>query len=284
MPQLSTNSGGPDTQDQPKLVAAVRRILRPLVRLLLSQGLTYPWFSDLLKEIYVEVANRDFTLGGKGQTDSRVSLLTGVHRKDVRRLRELSIAPREAIAPPAVSLGAHLVARWASDARYLDGQERPKPLPRLARQGEVSFESLVGQVSKDIRARPVLDEWLRLGVVHVDENDLVHLNVEAFVPRKGFEEKVFYLGANVHDHLSAAADNVAGMEPPWLERSVHYNALSAASVAELHALAEKAGMAALKSVNRKAMELEIRDGDAAVSKQRINFGVYFYSAPSKEDA
>lgn len=282
MPQQSieqTASGAA----QGKLVIAVRRVLRPLVRLLLSQGLTYQWLSDLLKEIYVEVANRDFNLGEKRQTDSRVSLLTGVHRKDVRRLRE---APQRNSAndgpPPAVSLGAQLVARWASDPRYLDEQERPRPLSRLASQDQLSFESLVAEVSKDIRARPVLDEWLRLGVVHVDDDDRVHLNVDAFVPEKGFEEKVFYLGANVHDHLSAAVDNVSGRKPAWLERSVHYNALSGLSAEELATLAEKTGMVALKAVNRRAMELEKRDAGKE-SLQRINFGVYFYASPRDED-
>lgn len=278
-PDDSSTQGGA----QIKLVAAVRRILRPLVRLLLSQGLTYQWLSDELKEIYVEVANRDFNLGERRQTDSRVSLLTGVHRKDVRRLRE---APQRQVAaegpPPAVSLGAQLVARWASDVRYLDEQDRPRPLPRLASQGVLSFESLVAEVSKDIRARPVLDEWLRLGVVHVDDADLVHLNVEAFVPEKGFEEKVFYLGANVHDHLAAAVDNVSGHKPAWLERSVHYNALTELSVEELAALAEKTGMVALKAVNRRAMELEKRDAGKP-SLRRINFGVYFYATPGDED-
>jgi hypothetical protein len=282
MSQQSIDQSGTHSGGQPQLIGVVRGVLRPLIRLLLSQGLTYPWLSDLLKEIYVEVANRDFQLDGKRQTDSRVSLLTGVHRKDVRRLRETPEAPAEE-APPMVSLGAQLVGRWASDARYLDDQGLPKPLPRLARHGEVSFETLVAEVSKDIRSRPVLDEWLRLGVANVDQNDHVHLNVDAFVPRKGFQEKLFYLGSNVRDHLSAAVDNVSGHEPAWLERSVHYNALSAASVDDLAALAEKSGMQALKAVNRKAMELERRDANDAQSKRRINFGIYFYSAPTGED-
>lgn len=276
------NTSGPEAPTSAKLVVAIRRVLRPLVRLLLSQGLTYPWLSDLLKEIYVEVANRDFNLGGNRQTDSRVSLLTGVHRKDVRRLRETHGVQDEDVAPPVMSLGAQLVARWASDPRYVDQDDHPISLPRLGRQNDVSFESLVAEVSKDIRPRPVLDEWLRLGVVHVDDDDLVHLNVEAFVPEKGFEDKLFHLGANVHDHLSAAVDNVSGKKPAWMERSVHYDALSLTSVVELAALVEKSGMQALKTVNKKAMELEERDSSAgaATPPQRINFGVYFYSEPT----
>ena len=66
------------------VIQAIRGVLKPLVRFMLSQGLTYTILIDLLKSIYVEVALKEFTLEKKRQTDSRISLLTGVHRKDVK--------------------------------------------------------------------------------------------------------------------------------------------------------------------------------------------------------
>ncbi len=270
-----------------KLVAAVRRVLRPLIRLLLSHGLTYPWLSDLLKEIFVEVADKEFQLDRKRQTDSRISLLTGVHRKDVRRLRSVAAATREP-APPSVSLGAQLVGRWLSDSRFQDAEGNPLPLPRLASKGgDLSFDALVASVSKDIRARAVLDEWLRLGVVRLDEDERVVLNVDAFVPAQGFEEKVHYFGQNVHDHLAAAASNVIGGRAPFLERSVHYDTLTPESARELAALAEKAGMQALKTANRRAAQLGDEDAASADARMRITFGVYFFAEsmdPSDKDA
>ncbi|MFO1318055.1 MAG: DUF6502 family protein [Burkholderiales bacterium] len=264
-----------------KLVRAVKRVLRPLIRLLLSQGLTYPWLSDLLKEIYVEVADRDFRLDNKRQTDSRVSLLTGVHRKDVKRLREAVASARD-ITPPAVSLGAQLVARWVTHPDYLDEEGSPIPLSRLASQGGArSFEALVVSVSKDIRARAVLDEWLRLGVARVDASDNVILNVDAFVPAHGYDEKVFYFGQNVHDHIAAAAANVSGGQPPFLERSVHYDTLTPESVRELTAIAERLGMQALKGANRRAAQLSEHDKDDPAATQRVNFGVYCYTEPMR---
>lgn len=262
-----------------RLIRAVRHVLHPLVRLLLAQGLTYPWLADMLKGIFVDVADRDFQLARKRQTDSRVSLLTGVHRKDVRRLRDED-GDRAARMPPAVSLGSQLVARWVTTPRYLDEDGMPIPLARLASQGgELSFEALVATVSKDIRARAVLDEWMRLGVALLDAEDRVILNAEAFVPARGFDEKVFYFGQNVHDHLLTAVDNVIGVEPPQLERSVHYDTLTPQSVAELERLAERLGMQALKSLNRRAAELAARDAEDPAAVERMNFGVYFHREP-----
>lgn len=77
----------PQPPDAQRLQTPIARLLRPLVRLFIRSGLTFPALADLLRELYVNVAEYDFALSGKEQTDSRVSLLTGIHRKEVRRLR-----------------------------------------------------------------------------------------------------------------------------------------------------------------------------------------------------
>jgi hypothetical protein len=261
----------------PSLFAAVRALLRPLVRLLMARGVTCPMLASLLKEIYVDVAQREFGAEGRLPSDSRVTLLTGVHRKDVRRLRAQPPAQGEAM-PETVALGAQIVAAWTS--RFRDGKGRPRPLARLHSQGGAeSFEALVAAISTDIRARAVLDAWLRLGVAELDPQDRVVLRNAAFVPSRGFAEKAFYFGHNVGDHLAAAAHNVLGGNPPFLERSVHYDSLDPASVEKLAALAEESGMKALREVNREAMQAEARDRKSDAPRRRITFGVYFFSAP-----
>ena len=266
------------------VIAALRRILRPLVRLLLAHGVTYPLITDVVKATFVDVARREFRLLGKRQTDSRISLLTGVHRKDVKRLIEEG--ERGSDGPVAVSLGAALVARWLGEPDLTDADGRPLPLPRLASDGgRVSFEMLVESVSKDIRSRVILDEWLRVGVVTLDRQDRVVLNPEALAPTRDFGEKLQFLEANVHDHLSAAVHNLTGGDPPMLERSVFYDQLSGRSVAELRALAGELAMHAIQTLNRRAIELEREDHALAhKSDQRINFGAYFYHGPREAAA
>ena len=272
-----TSAGPP-----PALVRALRHLLRPLVRLLLQNQITFPVFSNLLKGVYLDVAERDFALEGKRQTASRLSLLTGLHRKDVKRLREP--ADPDYAPPPGVSLGARLVGRWIGSPELIDDAGRPIRLHRTAREGSASFDDLVASVSTDIRPRAVLDEWLRLGVVELDGDDRVRLRVDAFVPAKGFDEKAHYLGRNLHDHAAAAARNLAGEEPPLLERSVHYTELSPESVAELSELAEKKAMEALREVNRRALALKRRDARRGEHKLRMNFGTYFYRAEMEDPA
>lgn len=272
------------------LIDGLRTVFYPLVRLMLAKGITYTYLADLLKEVFVEVAEREFRLRGKAQTDSRISLLTGVHRKDVRRLRD-ERAPRGQQIPDSVSLGAQLVAAWTGLPQYRNADGSLIALPRLASKGgELSFEGLVTGVSKDIRSRAVLDEWLRLGVVMLDDQDRVVLKTDAFVPQEGFEEKAFYFAHNLHDHAAAATHNLLGEVPPFFERSVHYDALSPEAIEQLRELAAKSGMESLLAVNRRSMAIEadrVKSTEYVESKspeQRFTYGIYFYSAPMSQPA
>jgi hypothetical protein len=236
--------------------------------------------SAVLRSLYVDVAVEEFPAGVKRQTDSRITLLTGVHRKDVKRLR--TEVHRTVVAPRAASLGSQLVARWMALPEYLDADGAPRPLPRLPQAGEPSsFESLVRSVSTDIRPRAVLDEWLRLGIVRLDAQDRVHLDVQAFIPAQGSDEMAYFFGRNLHDHLAAAVHNMLGEPVPFLDRSVNYTHLTSASVEELIQLAQQRGIEVLQEVNARALQLQGRDGGEPGASHRFNFGVYVYSEPQQ---
>ncbi|MFJ4444207.1 DUF6502 family protein [Pseudomonas sp. NPDC089422] len=261
----------------PSMLSALRRVMRPLVRLMLRKGVTYTMFTDVLKEVFVDVAHREFRLDDKVPTDSRISLLTGVHRKDVRRLRSEHDAT-DVELPENITLGAQLVNVWTTSPPFCSEAGQALALPRLASVGgDRSFDALVAKISTDIRGRVVLDEWLRLGIVRLDDQDCVHLEAQAFVPQKGFEEKAAYFGHNLHDHACAAVHNLSGKGLPFFERSVHYDALTSASVGTLREAVSKDGMQVLLAFSRLAAELENTDVPSHEERQRITVGLYFYT-------
>ena len=258
---------------QSPVISAIRYLLSPLVRLLLSNGISFQVFSELVKSAYVKVAEKEFRLDSKPQTDSRISLLTGIQRREINRLRNSPVTGIN--LSQHSSMSALLLAIWSGDSAYLDKQGLPVPLPRLAnKDGGPSFESLVQSVSKDFRPRVVLDEWLRQGIVTLDGDDRVHLASDAFVQPQDIEEKIFYFGQNIHDHLAAIAHNLAGTKPPLLERCVFHDKLSADSSKELAEYSRIAGMRALHSVNKRAVELQKRDQGQPDAVYRSNFGIY----------
>jgi len=259
-------------------VLALKHLLMPLTRALISAGITLPFFTELLKRVYVDAA-QDFQVEGKRITDSRISLLTGVHRKDIKRLR------MEADATPAPSkyatIGAQVVARWTGDPQYLDAHSgKPAALPR---SGSGSFDTLVEAVNKDMRPRTLLDEWELQNIAFVDDDNLVHLNTTAFVPSRDYDDIAYFYGRNLHDHIAAATHNLHGEEPFLLERSTYYSGLSEESIAELETLSKEIGMEALMRINKEAMKRAKADANKSDAKQRFNFGVYFYRCDDNGD-
>jgi Family of unknown function (DUF6502) len=275
------------------LLATTQRTLWPLVKLLLHRGISYPLLAEALKSVFVGVAESEFPLEGKAETDSRISLLTGIHRRDVKRLREqrrmqhalatdATAAPAGLPVPAEISLSARVIAVWTGLPSYLDEHGDPLPLPRLARKGgEHSFESLVQSLSKDTRPRALLDEWLRRGLVAIDEQDRVLLNLAMLGTARDLDQRAFYLGQNIHDHVAAIAHDLTAEQPAFLEYCVSQSRLSEQSVAELAELARQESLRALQVVHRRATELGARDADRPEARARINLGVYFYAAEGR---
>src|SRR6516165_7989129 len=122
-PYLTTPTGEPPQT----LMRALAHLLRPLLRVLIAYGVTLPVLVRLLKELYVDVAEEAFPLPGKRQTDSRLNLLTDVHRKDIRALRGRRPASHRPSA--VVSRNAQMMTIWAGDPEFLDEHRQRSGLP-----------------------------------------------------------------------------------------------------------------------------------------------------------
>jgi hypothetical protein len=252
-------------------------MLRPLVRLLMKNGITYPVLADALRELFVDVAVNDLLTDPKSRTDSRVSVLSGVHRKEIRRLRE-----NEAEAdttPEIVTRNSQIIARWL--ASHASSADQPMPLPRSAPAGQASFDALIASVTTDIRPRAILDDWISQGIVTVGDDDRVHLNTAAFIPRPGGEEQLFYFSRNLHDHIAAAAANIgATAAPPFIDRSVHYDGLTPAVARRLEISARAISTRAIMDINRLASDLVNGEAEPTADTPvtcRVNVGVYIYA-------
>lgn len=262
-------------KSRPQIVLnAALRVLRPMVRLLLRQGVAYPAFAAALKPVFLQAAREELAARGMPGTDSAITLLSGVHRRDVRRLGRGAAGPADAEREP-LSLAAEVVGRWMSDPAFLDAAQKPRV---LSRAGAGSFDALVGSISQDVRPRAVLDEMQRLGVAREDTDGVVLLS-GGFAPRQGFEELAALFAANLHDHLAAATANLQG-DANFLEQAVFVDQITAESSEALQRVAVQAWQQALRSVMREARERFDHDAvhaPAPARQRRARFGVYFYS-------
>ena len=100
------------------VLAAVLRLMRPVVRLLLRHGVQHRSFAVALKQVFLQAAQDELKSRGMSSTDSAITVLSGVHRRDVRTL--LRDAPHSSglgLSMPA-GLASEVVGRWLSDRRY----------------------------------------------------------------------------------------------------------------------------------------------------------------------
>lgn len=269
-----SNASSPMKQPSAALVRAVTRMLGPLVRLLIARGITFSYLSGLLKTVYVAEAQKSLAAAGEVPTVSRLSIVTGLQRKDINRIQ--SEPPPELSPPAAVSLGARLIGIWTGDRKFRTAKGGPAALPRAAKSGTASFDALVRSVSTDVSPRVILDEWLRLGLVAVDANEHIRLNAGAFVPQRGFDEKVYFLGRNVGDHIATVVHNALGEGEPHLERAVYYDKLTADSVQKLQSQAAELGMKTLLALNKEALKLADADEGKKNATYRMALGIYYY--------
>ncbi len=263
-------------KSQAALVKAVSMLCPPLIRLLIEKGITFPQFRELMKTLYVEVATEDFSLDDKKPSDSRVFVLTGVHRKDIKRIRQQGEQETSTITSSA-SLSGEIIARWNSMAEFLDDKDKPRPLLKSGKDNTAGFGQLVSSVNKDVRSRVILEEWLRLNIVRM-KGDYVVLNKSAFVTNKEFKEMAYYLGHHVHDHLESCVNNIMVEGEPMLERSVYYASLTEESVNKLNIIANKKGDELLQHLNKQAIKLYDADKNKADAIYRMRLGVYWYQA------
>lgn len=255
-------------------------LMAPVALWLLRHGVSFPVFAEALKPLFVEAARSELESTAAEPTQSALSMLSGVHRKDVR---EITSATPVAAASARPSLAAQVFTRWLADRRLRSADGAPRTLRRTG-EGR-SFESLCRELSQDVHPRTVLDELLRLGLVALDGDDVV-ATATSFVPSAELAELSALFAANAADHLAAAVSNLTLDAPKFLEQSIYADGLTAPSIEVLHAAARKAWAAAFEAVVGEARARLDHDKDSDDNDRRMRFGVYFFSerAPAPERA
>lgn len=238
------------------MITLLDALLAPIARLAVARGLLFTQVSERLKLQYLRGAER-LAGGDKPPTDSRISVMTGLQRRDIARLRQMPADP----VPPVNPL-ARLVAQWLA----LHGG---RPLPR---SGDGSFDALAAQIRKDVHPKTLLEQLVAAGTVEV-KGEEVTLCTASYQPLPGSDDQLAYLTANGGDYLAAATANVLTAPAPFFERAVHYNQLSPQAVDTLDAAFRERQAKLLQDINDMAARLQ----DTSPGQARFRAGGYFYS-------
>jgi len=260
------------------LATAVLRLLRPLVRILLRYGVPFGVLSDLVRQAYVDVAWHELVPQDRKQTISHVSALTGLTRKEVKRL--VGMGPDVAVPDQArYSRAIRVISGWSHDPTFHDSAGRPAVLP--VEGAQQSFSLLVRKYSGDIPVRAMLDTLLEAGSVSV-EDERVTLVRKAYVPAQGVTEKIEILGRDVAELMSTIDHNlVAPTDDLRFQRKVTYDNINPDAVARLRTLSGRKAQALLEALDREFSKYDLdrqgrRDGTS------ISVGIYYHEQDNNE--
>jgi hypothetical protein len=273
MPPITTVATHEAASNNPVLAKIMSRLLFPLARLCLANGVTLATVEELLKHAFVQEANALQPGAPMHGTVSRISTATGLTRREVTRLIK-SETPARSTKPP---IGSEVFARWTTDPNYRDHDGMPCVIKR---QGPApSFEALAQSITRDVHPRSMLDELVRLGLAHYDEDqDSVSLTRNEFVPKGDSRQMLDLLGDNVGDHLNAAVANVLNDGGRHLEQAVFADELSAESIQALRPLLTdqwKALRDAMVPTITALIESDRRAG--RIQDQRMRIGLYTFN-------
>ena len=265
------------------LYSALIKILKPLTRILLRNGVSFVSFAELAKWVYVDVATKEFAIKGRKQSTSRVSIITGLSRREVMRVRKLPV-PYASASPESHNRAARVIAAWRREKEFLDVRGIPKSLPFEGKG--VTFSKLVQRFSGNVPPRAVLDELLRVGAVERGDKGNVALRVRAYIPERNDSQRLDLFGTDVGHLLSTIDWNLdPGTSGPLFQRKVAYDNLPEEILPKFRSLFHKKAQALLENADRwlAQRDRDVNPDIKGSGRHKAGFGIFFFEEPFSEE-
>lgn len=267
---------------QKSLYAAVIKLLRPLVRILLRNGVSYSTFADLAKWVYVDVATQEFNIQGRKQSTSRVSVITGLSRREVMRVRQLP-RPDVTASTERHNRAARVIAAWRRESDFHDPAGKPAALPMGGRGA--TFSELVKRYSGNVPPRAILDELIHVGAVEKMGDGRFHLLARAYIPKNLDTHKLNILGTDV-GHLIATINHNLNPESidPLFQRKVAYDNLPDEALPKFRKLFSKKAQNLLENADEwlGKCDRDAAPGVKGTGRNKAGFGIFFFEEPHSE--
>jgi hypothetical protein len=265
------------------LTASILKLLRPLVRLMLRNGFTYGDFADLSKWTFMDVASKEFGIPGRKQTVSRVSVITGLTRKEVSRLQKIDTPDDSAIAHQ-YNRAARVISGWLRDPRFQTKKGAPAAL--YFDKGDASFSELVRDHSGDVPPRAIYDELMRVGTIAKDENGKITLLSDGYVPRTGETGKLHILGTDVQLLLNTIDHNLQqGSRTPYYQRKVSYDNLPIEALDEFRSMSAEKSQNLLVECDKylSQHDRDINPDAGGTGRKQAGIGIYYFEQDVTKD-
>ena len=249
---------------------------------MLRAGMNWQELADICKATYVEVATEDFGIRGRPTNISRVAILTGLTRREVRRLRNLLEKESPEIFS-RMNYATRVLSGWYQDEEFRDEAGHPAPLPPLGEHQ--SFESLCNKYSGDVAATTMLKELKHVGAVEESADGTLLVKARVYMPTMTDPERMLSSGSVIEDMGYTVAYNLhrAETDPGRFERRATNTRMPKSALPEFREFIEIEGQAFLEHVDAWLTDHEIKDGDDKNSI-RLGLGAYWIEGRKREES
>ncbi|MEJ2514510.1 MAG: DUF6502 family protein [Gammaproteobacteria bacterium] len=265
---------------QQAALKACRHFMVPIARFLLRNGIGYREFAEISKLAFVQVASDEYGIRGRKTNMSRVAIMTGLTRKEVRKVRD-RLSGRDWALDTSLSRPGVVLSHWAQDPEFLTKGGKPKAL-RFSedRADRPSIERLVKKHAGDIPPGAMLKELERAECVTKDSRGRWKLIKREFSPGGTDTFLVQRFGECIHDLANTMSYNMslAPGEPRLFEFRAWNDAVPPTALLPLREFVAKQGYDYLQAVDDLLGASET-DPDASKEARRCGVGVYYFEGP-----
>jgi hypothetical protein len=255
------------------LTRAVLRLLKPLVRILLRNGIAYGSFAELAKKTYVDVAFEDFAPPGGKQTVSGVSAMTGLTRKETRRLHDIEELDADS-SQQRYNRAVRVISGWINDPAFHDSEGQPAELAVDA--GATSFAALVKKYGGDVTPRSMLAVLESAASVQRSDSG-VRLVQRAYLPASDSGATVRILGTDSAELIATIDHNLAAADGDRrFQRKVSSDRLREDAAGEFRALAAARSQTLLEDLDAWVSRHEIDTSAPQQAARYVSVGIYFF--------
>ena len=259
------------------LTTAIRQILRPLVRILLRNGIACGSFEEMVRKAYVDESFATARRNKAKATISSVSAETGLSRKEVKRLTELDLSDSQE-TEQKYNRAIRVISGWLNDPHYCYEEGNPKALS--LDDSTASFADLVKQYSGDIPTKAMLNLLDGSGCVEIKDG-AVHLVRNAYVPGNDPEEIIRILGKDTNQLISTIDHNLTADEKEkWFQRKVSNPRVRADALAEFREFSRKRSQTLLEELDAWLSQHET---DEESDARYASMNIYYFEQNSDEE-
>ena len=268
------------------LLRAYQVLLGPLIRILLRQGISYAEFSEIAKAVYVEVALKDFKVAGRKATRTRVAVMTGLTRKEVKRVIDEAVKDRYEPKSKFSRLGRVLVG-WHTDTDFTGPYGLPLELQyETNNPGELTFAELVKRHSGDMSPRSILDELIRVGAVRETDAGWYRVLRREYITDAQGRDTFERTGFIVRNFVNTVDFNMTKSAPGKgrFERHVFpADGLRAEDMPKFDAFLRERCQTLLEELDNWLAKLPIPDAKKGERVMHTGVGVYHYMTNEDDD-